>query len=272
MISEQLKEFFDTSEDETGLGSEESFEYDEEGEFIHQTSQKSDSNNLKDGSEEDATDAEDDSSDGASDAEENLGSTNDPVSARIQALESSFDQLLETVQTIANAIKGGGKQKVEEEVDDDEDFDFTDAKSLKSSLKSMIQEAVAQAVAPIQTTTKEQRYRNEIHDLQNRYGVEFTNSINDIKQVLEINPDIGITKAFDLVRNIKKNADVKPKATKQDSDIQQKPKAMPKEDLIQKASNLKTESGVAPQKTTAEQRASSFRDAFNAAWEKVVEE
>lgn len=253
--------------------SDNSFGLDEESGELNLPNKSGISNDLKEDDSDDAVAENEEVSDASDGDNPNSGVIGDPVEAKFKELESSFnsrfDALLGTVEKIASHIQNGnGKQEVEEIEDD---WDFSDSSSMKKAMKKMIQESIQESIAPLQQQTKEAKLTAEVNRMVQIHGQAFRDAIPNMQAVLQINPEMGIENAYNLVTKIK---GVKtPTATKQDSDGKQTtttPKTVVKKsaaDLVNKAANLETAKGVSVSKE--KKRAANFNDAIENAFSSV---
>lgn len=272
--SAKFETFFDNldlgEDSDYDLG-DDNYRLDEDtGEFGDLLGESKTSNDLKTDESKDAV-AEDEESSEASDGDDSsLGiEEDDPVakSPKFKKLESSLDSLLDVVEKLTQHVVKG-KSMEQEETDD---FDFSEPEQFKSSLKKMIQQSIQEAIAPMQQTTKEVQLKSELASLQAAHK-DFADYVPAIKAVLEINPNMSLTDAFD---NAKKIRGTVKQTTPSDSDTKQKEPQVKKEpvkksaaDLVQKAANIETVSGVSAQ-AKEKKRASNFNDALDQTFEQL---
>lgn len=259
--------------DDWGKDLEGDFETDDSGETVFgntDSDDTEDSNDLNEDKSED-TDAEEseesdsEASDGVDDSDSG-DSEADPVESRFQSLESSVDKLTGLLEQIAGKLGNQPTQPKEEESDEDDDIPLT-----RKELRKMMEETVSKAVKPFNQQTQEQKEAQVVNTLLQKYGEDFKSSVPAMKQILAINPEMGIQKAWDIVSSIKGPTKVKPKATTQDSDTKKlAPKKGDAAELRKKAANLNTAKGVSGSGKD-KKRAVGIDDIIKQSWEETFE-
>lgn len=252
-------------------------EMDDSGELVfgkpEESEESEDSNDLnEDESEEtDAEDSEDEDSEasGGEDDSESGDSDIDPVESRFQALESSVDKLTDLLESIAGKLTNS-KPKEKEEIEDDTDFE--EEPLTKKALTKLIKDVVSEAVQPLNRESKEQKEVAVVNSLLTKHGEEFKASVPAMKELLAINPDMGVAKAWEMVQKIRGTSKANPnKTTNQNSDGKKPVKKTGQAaDLRNKAANLNTAKGVSGSGKD-KKRAVGIEDIIKSSWSEVFE-
>lgn len=280
MAKADVMDFFENQDDDE-LEFDEEFQLDEEtGEFGEfEIDDDEDSNDLNnEDSEDDEEETEEDEygeeSEEEDEEEEDVKakpSTSKVVSrAEFKAMNQKVDSLIEAVNGLVGVLSKSNKPVEEEE--DEEDFDFDDAKTFQKQLAKKIQKAVEQSITPLKQTNEQQRLQNEVAAIQAKYGAERADAMAiHVRRVLESNPSLSITKAFEMVATIQGSNG---KATKKDSgnntQNQKKKIKKPAAELVQKADKLKTSSsGIGDTDSRSQRGALTFEDALNLSFQQL---
>jgi hypothetical protein len=250
------------------------FETDDSGEMVFGNNDTisdepaEDSNDLKEDTSDNTNAVDSDKSSEASDgaSASDSGKSDDPVESRFQSLESSVDKITELLETLATGLKNQQTQQSNNDnVDEDDDIPLT-----KKEIKKLLQESISESLKPIQRESYEEKEQRVVTSLLQKHGKEFQDAVPAMKEILSINPDLGVQKAWDTVQKIRGSKPVeKPKATTQDSDSKTTPqKKGDAAALMQKAANLSTAKGVNGS-SKDKRRAVGIDDIIKQSWDEM---
>lgn len=175
---------------------------------------------------------------------EDSGKSPNAYEQRIQSLESSLNQVLEVLATkIVPALNGKQSQ---EQLIEEEDFDFTDTSSLKKLISNQIEQTLSKVLGPLQQSSQKFQKYDEANNAFLKYGQDFTEKIPVIGELMKVDANLSFENAYLLAKNLEKHYQKAPATSHGNTQTTTPVVTKSAAALIEKAEKLQTVNGVTP--------------------------
>lgn len=196
-----------------------------------------------------------------------LESRSDDTQARISTLEASVNTLTQALtQLLQNPQVLQQPQNVEPE---EEDFDYTDKRSLTKLITDTVQKTLTPLLQPLQQTAFKTETYMAASDAVNRYGQDFVTKLPAIKELMEGDASLTFDTAYQKVNKLLSTLKVSA-ATNDTTQSVSNPKR-PAAELVAKANRLQTQTGINPQGNNSKEKPQKLglQASFDSAWEEL---